>query len=142
MKLLQLIWQKILAPAGAIYTLLSFVLLVLLTLTSNTKPAINLTASLIFLLLSLMIACCNLIFEIKSLSLMTRTVLHFFAVLLSVILTATAGSYEMNVQSLVLILVYTILYLIIVPPFLLIGMRVSKKKKEEKTYTSMFESKK
>lgn len=142
MKRLRFIWQKVLAPAGVIYTLLTIVLLLLLTLTGNTKPAINLASAVIFLLLSLLIGCCNLIFELKTLSLMTRTVLHFFAVLLSVIVTSAAGSYEMNVQSLTLILVYTVLYLIIVPPFLIVGIRVSKKQKEDKTYTSMFDSKK
>lgn len=142
MKQLRFIWQKLIAPAGVIYTLLSFVLLFLLTLTGNTKPAINLVASAIFLLLALMIAACNLIFELKTLSLMTRTVLHFFAVLLSVVVSAAAGSYEMNMNSLVLVLVYVVLYLIVVPPILLIGIRVSKKQKEDKSYTSMFEPKK
>lgn len=142
MKRSQFIWHKVIAPAGVIFTVLTFALLLLLTLTGNIKPAINLASCAIFLLLSLMIACCNLIFEIRSLSLMTRTVLHFFAVLLSIVIASAAGSYSMNVQSLTLILVYTVLYLVIVPPVLLIGIRVSKKNKEDSAYSSIFDSKK
>lgn len=142
MKLFRFIWQKLIAPTGVIYAVLTFILLLLLTLTGNSKPAINLAASAIFLLLALMISACNLIFSIKSLSLMTRAVLHFFAVLISIIIATAAGNYEMNIGSLVLVLVYAAVYLIIVPPILIVASRFSQKQKEDKTYSSMFGDKK
>ncbi len=139
MKVLQFLIRKILYPAAVLYMLLTLVLLTLMTLTDDIKPSITLHTAGLFLLLSLLIAGCNLIFSLKQLSLLTRTLLHFPAVLLSIALVLLFNNgYDITVNSLVLVIVYTVLYLIIVPVILLVGAKIHQKNTEEKTYTSIF----
>ena len=53
----------------------------------------------------------------------------------------TFGSYELDANSLVLIIVYTVLYFIIVMPTLFIISRLKRRSEEETEYQSMFSEK-
>lgn len=139
MKLFQFLTRKIVYPTALIYTLLSFVLLIFMTVIDNSKPAITLHTAGTFLLLSLLISVCNLLFTLRQFSMLTRALLHFPAVLISITAVLLLdGGYDLTVNSLILIIVYTVLYLVIVPPVLLIGAKLHHKSVEEKTYTSIF----
>lgn len=139
MKLFRFITRKIIYPTTVIYTLLTMVLLLFMTLIGNDKPAITLHTAGVFLLLSLLIAGANLLFSLRQFTLLTRTLLHFPTVLLSIVIVILLdGNYDLTINSLVLILLYTVLYLIIVPPFLLIGIKLHQNEREDKGYTSIF----
>lgn len=139
MKLIQFITRKILYPAGVIYILLTMIPLIFMTLTDNMRPALTLENASAFLLLSLLIAACNLLFSLRQFSLLTRTLLHFPAVLVSIVAVLLLhGNYDLSMNSMVLVLLYAVLYLLIVPPYLLIGAKLHHKNVEEKTYTSIF----
>lgn len=141
MKVFRMITRKILYPTGLIYTVLTMVLLMFITLIGNDKPAITLHTAFSMLLISLLISAANQIFTLKQFSLLTRTMLHFPAVLVAVVAVLLFdGSYDLTVNSLVLIILYTVLYAIIVPPYLLIGIKLHQKESEEKTYSSIFSS--
>ena len=139
MKLFQFITRKILYPTGIIYILLTMVPLIFMTLTENMRPALTLENAFAFLLLALLISSCNLLFSWRQFSLFTRALFHFFAVLLSIIVVLLLhGGYDLSMNSMVLFILYTVLYLVIVPPILLIGGKLHRKNTEEKTYTSIF----
>ncbi len=139
MKIFRFITQKILYPAGLIYTALTMVLLLFITIIGNDKPAITLHTAFSMLLIALLIASANLIFSLRQFSLLTRTMLHFPAVLVAVVAVLVFdGSYDLTVNSMVLIILYTVLYALIVPPYLLIGIKLHQKESEEKTYSSIF----
>ncbi len=139
MKLIQFITRKILYPAGLIYILLTMAPLLFMNLTDNMKPALTLENASAFLLLAVLIAACNLLFSLRQFSLFTRTLFHFPAVLVSIIVVLLLhGGYDMSMNSMVLVILYTVVYLVIVPPVLLIGNKLHRKSSEEKTYTSIF----
>ncbi|MBO5778385.1 MAG: DUF3021 family protein [Clostridia bacterium] len=139
MKLIQFITRKILYPAGVIYILLTMVPLLFMNLTDNMKPALTLENAATFLLLAVLIAACNLLFSLRQFSLFTRTLFHFSAVLVSIVVVLLLhGGYDMSLNSMVLVVLYTVVYLLIVPPVLLIGNKLHRKSSEEKTYTSIF----
>lgn len=139
MKVLRFITQKILYPTGLIYTALTMVLLMFITLIDNDKPAITLHTAFSMLLIALLISGANLLFSLRQFSLLTRTLLHFPTVLIAIVAVLLFdGSYDLTVNSLVLIILYTVLYALIVPPYLLIGTKLYQNEKEEKTYTSIF----
>lgn len=139
MKLIQFITRKILYPTGVIYILLTMVPLLFMNLTDNMKPALTLENASAFLLLAVLIASCNLLFSLRQFSLFTRTLFHFPAVLVSIVVVLLLhGGYDMSLNSMVLVVLYTVVYLLIVPPVLLIGNKLHHKNVEEKTYTSIF----
>lgn len=139
MKLIQFITRKILYPTGVIYILLTMVPLLFMNLTDNMKPALTLENASAFLLLAVLISICNLLFSLRQFSLFTRALLHFPAVLVSIIIVLLLhGGYDLSLNSMVLVILYTVLYLVIVPPILLIGAKLHHKNAEEKTYTSIF----
>lgn len=139
MKLFQFLVRKIVYPTGVIYTVLTMVLLCFITIIDSSKPAITLHTAASMLLMALLISAANLIFSLRQFSLLTRTLMHFPTVLIAVVaMLLLDGSYDLTVNSLVLVLLYTVLYALIVPPFLLIGTKLHQKDSEEKTYTSIF----
>ncbi len=143
MKVLKFLWQKLLLPTFAVYTLLSTVTLFFLTvITKDTqKPALTLSSSVMLLFLSLFVCGATLIFYLPKLRLCFKLPLNFFATLFSIIIIISFGSYEMDANSLVLILVFTFVYIIVAIPVLVIKSIIDKKSKEEKSYTSMFKGK-
>ncbi len=142
MNKIRFVIRRIIYPAGLIYTLLSMSILVIVTLLDSVKPALSISTAAMLLLLSLLISACNQIFTLRQFSLLTRFLLHYPAVLASTALTLLFNSgYDLTVDSLVLVLVFSVLYLITVPPILLIGGKLHQNDTEEKTYTSIFSPK-
>ena len=129
-------------PAFAIYTFLTIVMTLFMNLTANPaeKPALTLSTCIMFFVMSLLISASSLIFYVKTLSILTRTVINFFLTLASIIIVALFGNYDLDASSLVLVLVYTILYLIFVPVGILIYTAVKKHYDVEDDYKSMFSS--
>ena len=99
----------------------------------------SLSSAGMLLLLAFAISICNLIFSLRQFSMLTRVLLHFPAVLI-----VTAGvmllnpGYDLTVNSLVLVLLFAVLYALVVPPVLLISAKLYQNDAEEKTYTSIF----
>lgn len=135
----QFLIRKIIYPTSLIFTVLSMAVLLLVNLVDSSKPALSISTAGILLLLSLLISVCNLIFSLRQFTMLTRVLLHFPAVLL-----VTAGvmmlnpAYDLTVDSLVLVLLFAVLYAMVVPPVLLISAKLYQKNAEEKTYTSIF----
>ncbi|MBQ7354728.1 MAG: DUF3021 family protein [Clostridia bacterium] len=135
----QFLTRKIIYPTSLIFTVLSMAVLLLVNLVDSSKPALSISTAGILLLLSLLISFCNLIFSLRQFTMLTRVLLHFPAVLL-----VTAGvmmlnpAYDLTVDSLVLVLLFAVLYALVVPPVLLISAKLYQKNAEEKTYTSIF----
>lgn len=130
--------------AAAITTVLIFAILIFMTLANNQNmnPALTLSTAFLCLIAGFLFSFCNLLFRIRSLSLFVRTLLHFLACLASVVLCVMLGNYEFKDASLLLIVVYAILYLVIIPPCLLIGSAIHKKDVEEEDYDSIFSDRK
>ena len=113
--------------------------LIFMTLTDNMRPALTLENAFAFLLLAVLVSACNLLFSLRQFSLFTRAIFHFFAVLMSIIVVLLLhGGYDLSMNSMVLFILYAVLYLVVVPPVLLIGGKLHRKNAEEKTYTSIF----
>ena len=139
MKIIQFITRKILYPAGLLYTAMTMILLLFMTIIDTGKPAITLHTAASMFLVSVLIAAANQIFTLRQFSLLTRTLMHYPAVLVAIVAVLVLdGSYDLTVNSMVLIILYTVIYALIVPPFLLVGIKLHQKENEEKTYTSIF----
>lgn len=144
MKRLYQLVRDILMQTATITTVLIFAILIFMTLAGNQNlsPALTLPTAFLCLIVAFLLSLCNLLFRIRSISLFVRTLLHFLACLTSVVLCVTLGNYEFKSSSLLLILVYAILYLVIVPPALLIGNSIHKRMVEEDDYDSIFSDRK
>ncbi|MGM9636551.1 MAG: DUF3021 family protein [Eubacteriales bacterium] len=136
--------RNIIMQTAAITTVLIFAILIFMTLanTQNMNPALTLSTAFLCLMAGFLFSICNLLFKVRSISLFVRTLLHFLACLASVVLCVSLGSYEFKDASLLLIVAYAILYLVIIPPCLLIGSAIHKKNVEEEDYDSIFSDRK
>lgn len=139
MKILNYIISKILYPACAIFTLISFVFLIFTQLVSvYQKPAIYIDSYFMFFFLSILIALSNRVFYIPKMSALSKTMLHALFVLLSIVAVVYIKSGVTEANPLVLILLYAVLYTAVATPVLLIMSSINRKKKENKDYKSMF----
>jgi len=139
MKILDYIASKILYPACAIFTLTSFVFLIFTDIVSKyQKPAIYIDNYFMFFVLALLIALANRVFYIKKMSAMSKTILHAFLVLVSIVAVFYIKNGATESNPLVLILLYAVLYAVVAIPVLLIVSAKNRKKKENKDYKSMF----
>ncbi len=138
-KIIKLIWNSVILPGCTIFTLLTMTTHGILMLDTDSKSAILPSASLMFLFLGFLISACTLIFKIKRLPLFLKIVANFSATLISIIAVLSFGSYTLDESSLVLIVLYTFLYIIIAFPALFISTRIKKHREEEDDYKSMFE---
>lgn len=140
--------RRILSQTAIITSVLIFAILIFmniiheLNISKLSNPALTLSTALICLAASFLIALCNCIFRIRSISLFVRVILHFLACLVSVILTLAIGSYELKSASLLLIVVFAVIYLLIVPPYLVISGALRRKSEEEEDYDSIFSQRK
>ena len=143
MKILKFIWRKLCIPSFAIYTLLTISLSVFMTAANVTeKPALTLSSSLMLLAMSVLIAASSLIFYAGRLSLLVRTIINFFLTLLSIVAVTLLGNYEFGTRSLILIIVFTILYIIIVSIGILVYSIIKRKLSEDTEYTDVFKKEK
>lgn len=144
MKAFAKILRRILVQTAALSGIFMLAILIFMNIIGDmsigreTKPAITLSTALICLLASFLIALCNCIFQIRSISLFIRTVLHFIACLISVIFTLAVGSYDLKSASVLLIVAFAVVYLLIVPPYLAISYAIHRKSREDGDYDSIF----
>ncbi len=107
-------------------------------ISTNSKPALTFANAMLCVLLAFLFSLCNLIFSIQKLSLISKTFLHFAAVVLSVIIVVLLTDYSFSSSSFLLLVFFIILYFISVPPILIIHNSISRKASEEKNYKSIF----
>jgi len=139
MKILSKIWRRLFLPSFAIYTFLTVAFTAFLTAASVTeKPALTLSSCFMLYGMSFLIAASSLIFYVSKLSLLMRTIINFFLTLLSVVISALIGNYETGVRSLILIIVFAVIYVIVVPIGILIYTLIKRKTSEDTEYSSMF----
>ena len=142
MKIFDYILTKIVYPACALFTAISFSFLLFVQLSDTyNKPAIYIDSYFTFFVLSLLIALCNRVLHIKGMTLLSRTLLHAVCVIGSIVLVFYAGKNVTEVSPLVLILFFSVIYAIVAAPILLVASSRSAKKKEQKDYQSMFSAK-
>ena len=140
--------RRILSQTAILSSVLIFSVLIFMNLIREfnisklTNPAVTLSTALICLAVSFLLALCNCIFHIRSISLFVRTVLHFLACMLCVILALVLGDYELKSTSLLLIVLFAVIYLLIVPPYLAISYAIHRKSSEEEDYDSIFSQRK
>lgn len=132
--------KKILASSCAVFTVLYFFILVFSGLTGTITPAIPLKNSLILFLLALLLAACDLIFEIGKLSFVLRLLAHFAATLASVFVCAGIAGYSLNYKTPVMLFVFFFLYAVICPIYVFAGKKHKKGVKDEPKgeYVSIF----
>lgn len=136
--------RRILTQTAAISGILMLSILIFMNIIStlsisrDINPALTLSTALVCLTAAFLIALCNCILRIRSISLFVRTILHFIACLLSVILTLSLGEYEFKSASVLLIVAFAVAYLLIVPPYLAISYAIHRKSKENEDYDSIF----
>ena len=143
---LNFILKKILFPACAIYTVISFVVLSFSS-TVVEKPAITISTMALFLFMSLLISLSGLIFNVKNLALFLKTVIHMalclFSLIFSLYFFAFFGiSSDISVNKLLIGVVFCIFYLIFIAPFIVFFHNAKEKQKEKKEYTPMFKKNK
>ena len=137
------IFNNIILPTCAFYTLISlFFVLTSFTLDKNI-PAIATSNLVVIALFSLLISVFNLIFKIKSLHVYIRIPLHYIVSALSLylVLLISAGDIISNTQNLrlVLVLFYTIIYVIATVIYICIReTKKNPKAKEKSDYNSIY----
>ena len=140
MKIFKYIFTQVLYPACAIFTVTSFVFLLFTTLVSNyQKPAMFMGSYFAFFVLSVLISLSNGVFKIKSISVMSRTLLHAFCVITSITVVSYVSVGNTGSNPLIFVLLFTVLYAIVATPALLIISSINRKKSEKKDYRSMFD---
>ena len=139
MKKLSLIWRRLIMPSFAIFTALTISLSVFMSLAGVTdKPALTLSALLTLYLMAFLIAASSLIFYVGKLSVFVRTVINFFLTLISITVSALIGNYQFGMRSLLLVIVYTVIYLVFVPASILIYTIIKRRLSEDTEYTGVF----
>ena len=136
-------FNNIILPGCVFYTLISlFFVLTSFTLDKNI-PAIATSNLVVIALFSLLISVFNLIFKIKSLHVYIRIPLHYIVSALSLylVLLISAGDIISNTENLrfVLVLFYTIIYVISTVVYIcIIETRKNPKVKEKTDYNSIY----
>lgn len=140
MKIIPLIWRRVILPACAVYTVLTLVLILFMygVSGSSENPALTLRSALSLLAMSVLIALSSLIFYYPKLSMPVRTIINFFLTLASVIVITLIGSYDVTGRPLVLVVVFTVIYLALVPVSILVYSIIKKKISEDTDYKSVF----
>lgn len=135
--------KNIIMQTAALSAAIIFAILIFMSLIADgsINPAITLPTASLCLLTAFLFSICNLIFRVRSISLFVRTLLHFFACLIAIVLVVTLGSYEFKDSSLLLIVAYAIVYLLTVPTYLLIAGAIHRKHSEKEDYDSIFSDK-
>ncbi len=88
------------------------------------KPAITISIFLLTFLISLVLSFTDLIFKIKNLSTIAKFFINYLASLVGVTLCILLCNYELRDSSLLLIILYSVSYLIIKPLSLWISSKL------------------
>lgn len=148
MKTVSFIFKKILYPACAIFTIIWFILCLLIDSIQNITN-INLTSTVMCMVCALMIALCNLILNYKKIPFVGRFFLHMVLSIFSISVTIAIFSsffptaYAVSEKSFYLVLLLVAAYLVLATPTLLLYNHfvLSKKEKVSTEYIPMFKAK-
>lgn len=138
-KYLSFIKKNVIMPTFCASSIIMLLILAFMELSGLTsKPALTLSNALLCTLLAFLFSLCNLILKIDKLTVVTRVLIHFVATILSLVAVALCTDYKFNESSLVLIVVYSVLYLIIVPIYFVVRASLDRKRSEKTAYKSIF----
>lgn len=148
MKTVSFIVKKILYPSCALFTVIWFVLCLLIDSIQNITN-INLTSTIMCFVCALMISLCNLILSYKKIPFVGRFFLHMVLSIFSISVTIAIFSsffptaYAVSEKSFYLVLLLIVAYLVLATPILLLYNHfvLSKKEKTSTEYTPIFSSK-
>ncbi len=148
MKTISFIFKKILYPTCVIFTIIWFVLCLLIDSIQNITN-INLTSTVMCFICALMISLCNLILNYKKIPFVGRFFLHMVLSVFSISVTIAIFSsffptaYVVSEKSFYLVLLLVVAYLVLATPTLLLYHHfvLSKKEKEPTEYTPIFKAK-
>ena len=148
MKTVSFIFKKVLYPTCAIFTVIWFILCLLIDSIQNITN-INLTSTVMCFVCSLMIALCNLILGYKKMPFVGRFFLHMVLSVFSISVTVAVFSaffptaYAVSEKSFYLVLLLVVAYFILATPTLLLYHHfiLSKKEKSASEYTPIFKAK-
>ncbi len=131
--------KKTLSVSCAIFTVIYFFILIFSGLTGTITPAIPLKNSLIVFLLSLLLASCDMIFEIRKINFALKLLIHFAATLVSLLVSAGLAGYSLSYKTPVMLFVFIFLYAFICPIYILAGKKHKKGKTDSTSdYVSIF----
>lgn len=139
MKYLSFIKKHVIVPTFCASSVIMLLILAFMEIAGLTsKPALTLSNALLCTLLAFLFSLCNLILKIDKLTIVTRVLIHFVATILSLVAVALCTDYKFNESSLVLIVVYSVLYLIVIPIYFVIRSSLDRKRSEKTVYKSIF----
>ena len=148
MKTVSFILKKILYPTCAIFTVMWFVVCLLIDSIQNITN-INLTSTILCLVCALMISLCNLILTYQKIPFVGRFFLHMVLSIVSISVTVAIfasffpTAYAVSEKSFYLVLLLVVAYLVLATPMLLLYNHfvLSKKEKVDTEYTPIFKAK-
>jgi hypothetical protein len=131
--------RKILKNTAVVFTVTYFLFLCFAKLISEVDidPAIPMFKSFVLLLFSLFLASADLIFNIPKIGFLLKLVIHFFAVLISTVISTSLAGYDFGYKATLMFFVFVVLYAICVTPYVLIG-RKYKKTPSKQSFESIF----
>lgn len=146
MKTVSFIFKKILYPTCAIFTVVWFLLCLIIDVAQDVTN-INLTSTVMCFVIALMISLCNLILGYRKMPFVGRFFLHMALSVFSLSVTIALFSsrfptaYAVSERSFYLVLILIVAYLIIATPTLLLYHHffLSKKEKQTAEYTPIFQ---
>ncbi|MBE6638088.1 MAG: DUF3021 family protein [Ruminococcaceae bacterium] len=130
------IYRKIVLPACLLHTVITFVFMM-----GSELDAIKLDKAGLIFLFSLMVALSNLLFSLKNMQILLRTTLHFICTSVSFVVIMLYGSGSMKSNSsgsLMILMVYIVLYLLIAPLPVYFIHKKEKKNEEATEYQSIY----
>lgn len=139
MKYFSFIRKHVIVPTFCASSVIMLLILAFLEVAGLTsKPALTLSGALLCTLLAFLFSLCNLILKIDKLTVVARVLIHFIATVLSIVAVALCTDYDINESSLILIVLYSVLYLIVVPICFAVRSSLNRKKSEKTVYKSIF----
>lgn len=150
MKTVRFIFRKILYPTCAFFTLIWFVVCIIIDSIQDVVN-FNLASSSMCFVIALCLALCNLVLEREKIPFVGRFFLHMVLSIVSISVTIAlfAGAFEtaypLSTRSFYLVLLLIAVYLVIATPLLLLYnrfvLRARRKKESESDYSSIFRKK-
>ncbi len=131
--------RKILKNTAITFTVIYFLFLCFAKLISEVDidPAIPMFKSFVLLLFSLFLASADFIFSIPRIGFLLKLVIHFFALLISTVISTTLAGYDFGYKATLMFFVFVVLYAVFATPYILIG-RKYKKKPSKQSFESIF----
>lgn len=143
MRFLKQFVKSVLYPSCVIFTVLWFIVCVIVDSVSDTVN-INLGSALMCLTLALVIACCNSVLKKDSLAFVLRYFLHMLITVISVSITVALFSlgfetaYAITGNSFYLVLILIVFYLVVATPIVFAYEKTRSKVKKAEDYQPIF----